>query len=895
MRKTFVILTTLISCASFAQTYTYDSLKRLSQISYPNNVLITYKYDANGNRINTTTTSGICPGTQGSFYAGTNNLVNTTYQWEVNQGSGFVTVSNNANYSGATTPILILNNTPASWYGYTYRCSITVPGGQTYSNIATLKFTTTWLGGNSVVWEDPSNWSCSGVPDANMDVVINGNMDYLPTINSSASCRNLLLGQGTALNLLNNQILNIKGDVTNAGSVIGPGIVALNGITTQNINGIGNINNLTLNNASGASIASGSGNMQNIYGTLIVTTGTLTTGDNLTLKSDSNGTARVGNSTGVISGNVTVERNIQNSGHRSWHLLSVPTTGSQTIYNAWQESGLNVANKGTLITSNLYSNSNGFDMVSNSASILTHNQGGVNGPTWNYLLSNTNITQLAAYPGYMLFVRGDRNYTPTLPSPIATNRTVLKSYGTLRQGTQGSVTISATGSGRTLVGNPYASPIDMENVFTGTPNLDQSMYIWDPTLTGNYGVGGFRIVERVGPNNYQQTPIVLGGGANPDATAQFIHSGQAFFLKASGSDASVVFTENHKTGSVSTVNPIINSPSDQQLFVNLMIVNSGNITSLADGIRVRFDAAYNSNTSDDILKMGNFAENIASYREGKKLIVEKRPMIQPKDTIFLRMTNTTVKDYQLEIGTINFIQPGITAILQDTYLNTNTALNLNGPVNNIGFSVTSDPASANQDRFRIVFATSGPLPVTITSIKAYQQSNDIAVEWKVSNQINILKYEVEKSMEGLNFNKVATQAATGLNGSDASYNWIDVNPVNGDNFYRVRSVGVSGEIKYSSIVKVNILKGNPGITVYPNPVTKGAVTVQFIDMIKGVYKLRLINTIGQIIFLQQLNHNGGNASQTLMLNRGVVNGTYKLEIIKPDNTIITKTLVITNQ
>ena len=75
---------------------------------------------------------------------------------------------------------------------------------------------------------------------------------------------------------------------------------------------------------------------------------------------------------------------------------------------------------------------------------------------------------LSAQQGYMLFVRGDR--TCTQANALLTP-TVLKANGTLTQGTLGGITVSSTGVGRTMVGNPYASPIDMESIFTGTAAL----------------------------------------------------------------------------------------------------------------------------------------------------------------------------------------------------------------------------------------------------------------------------------------------------------------------------------------------------------------------------------------------------------------------------------------
>lgn len=460
---------------------------------------------------------------------------------------------------------------------------------------------------------------------------------------------------------------------------------------------------------------------------------TLTTASNLTLVSASSGTARVhrldrdfflasatsGNS---ISGTATVERYIANPLHRSWHLLgAIAVTGTQTIKEAWQENGGPiVAGVGTLITSNLFNGSNGFDAVSNSASILTHNQAAAG--SWNYNLANTNSTVLSSNQGYMLFVRGDRNYT-TANAPT-TSATVLRTNGTLTQGSLAPLIISTPGSGRKLVANPFASPIDMERIMApggvNRPNLDQNFMVWDPALTGNYGVGGFRAVVRTGVNHYNQTPVVLGGTISNDGTIQLIPSGSAFFMHAS-STASLLFSEDVKATTPTTVyNPIVPTAGDQQLIANLMIVEPGNKESLADGIRVMYNDAYRSTIDDDIIKMGNFTENLSSYREGKKLIVEMRPMITANDTIFLQMSNTGIKDYRFQIGTIDFVQTGLSAYLEDTYLKTYKKLALDGSINNADFSVTAEAGSAAPDRFRIVFKTMEVQPpVYATGISIY--------------------------------------------------------------------------------------------------------------------------------------------------------------------------------
>ncbi len=625
-------------------------------------------------------------------------------------------------------------------------------------------------------------------------------------------------------------------------------------------------------------------------GTVIVNSGaTLNTGNNLTLRSDANGTARVGQSAGTINGEASVERYINAASvSRKWHLLSgVATSGSQNILNSWQEGGgAAVANMGTWVTSNGYTGSNGYDGPSVSGSILKHNPAV---PSWESLAA-TNSGAISSEQGYMVFVRGDRF---ALPGNAFQDNTVLRTKGSLKQGTQPAITILNSSPAFTLIGNPYASPIDLEGILNRTTDLDNNFLVWDASVVvgTTYGLGKFRAVQKTGAGTYTATPV----SAN-DNSLRYIHSGQAFFLRTTttnSNNASLQIVETDKTASLSVVNPLVPVAGDQQIYTELVTVNPGNIESVADGVRIWYNAGFDAGTNDDIVKLGNFGENLSSYRSGKKLIVEMRPMIGSRDTIFLRSSNLAMKDYRLKINTFDFVQPNVQAFLEDAYLNGSSPLNLNGSVNSFDFSVTTDPASASPDRFIIVFAASGPLPVTFTTLQAQQQGQFIDVNWKVSNQLNIEKYEVEKSANGTSFSKVKTQAAVGANGSDATYAWLDLNPVTGDNFYRIRSIGNGGDVKISKVVKVWMGKGLPAITVYPNPVTNRNIALQFTDMAAGVYRLRLMNNLGQPLFTKTITHVGGSAAQAVMLDKNIAAGNYQLEIIKPDHTKTSTTLLIT--
>jgi PKD repeat protein len=137
----------------------------------------------------------ICPG--GSVLINA-QLSGVSYQWQVDQGSGFTNISNGGVYSNATTSVLSISNAPSSMYGYKYRCQV---NGNIYSDTHTLKFSATWEGASNTSWNNISNWSCGSLPDANTDVIIKGGKPYYPDIISNTTIRSLQLNSGSTVNV----------------------------------------------------------------------------------------------------------------------------------------------------------------------------------------------------------------------------------------------------------------------------------------------------------------------------------------------------------------------------------------------------------------------------------------------------------------------------------------------------------------------------------------------------------------------------------------------------------------------------------------------------------------------------------------------------------------------
>ena len=628
-----------------------------------------------------------------------------------------------------------------------------------------------------------------------------------------------------------------------------------------------------------------------VKGSLSITgAASLVTRGIFTLKSTFSNTARVApittSAATPVVGNVTVERFIGiPSAKRAWRLLTAPlrSTGSNvSIYDTWQLGGLTGAaatGKGTLITGpNADPATNGLDATSFGFSLKSFNGTDLIG------VENTKTTPLfiaapsAANKSYFLFVRGDRSST----NLAYVSQTMLSAAGALQTGDQ-TFSTNTTAEKFTLIGNPYASPVDFD-IFrqnNSTSNIKPMFYFWDPNLNT---VGGYVTVTYDGSgSNYSFTPA-----SNPATGITYsrdIQSGQAIFLttNTTGSGTpSVTFKETQK--SANTVNQVFRTGDQlEKLAINLNLQNTDGTWLLADGILAKYNNIYSTNAGDeDAQKLMNIDENLGILRSGKTLSVEGRPLIDNNDTIFLSMANIkSNRTYQFEFSPNSFNAPGLTATLEDAYLKTSTPVSLSD-VTKVNFSITGDTASASANRFRVVFKGSATLPVNFTTVKAYQKDNNIAVEWDMATEANIAKYEVEKSTNGQLFTKAADINARGNNGL-ASYNWLDVNSVTGNNFYRIKAIENSGNVKYSGIVNVRIGKAR-GIVVYPNPVKNKTITLQLNDQVKGTYTIQLFNTTGQTVYTNRIVYMGGTATQTLKLNSNIAKGNYTIEVTGAETT-----------
>jgi hypothetical protein len=751
--------------------------------------------------------------------------------------------------------------------------------------------TITWAGTNTTEWSTLANWDCGGVPTAlptsTNDITIPAapTGGKFPTISSLATINNIVVSPGASITVADGGTFEIYGTINNNGTFNATnGTIAMRGTAQQTIAAntfnSNTIKNLIINNSSGVLL----GGSLNITGTYTPTAGTLTTFGYLTLKSTINGTARVASGSGIyISGNVNVERYMP--ARRSWRMLTSPLTNSNTIYQSWQNGGVYTPGKGMLVTGPSPSSINGLDpSILNNVSLKLYN----NNTQQFVSIVNTKIAVSSGVngsadnTGYFVFVRGDRDPNNIDPNAIIKNITTITSTGYLQTGTQHFTNLSATAGGFSIIGNPYASPIDLNGIISnsGTSNIKRKFYVWDPMLNQ---VGGYVALDDVvTPGVFLPSPAVSTQGND-------IQSGQAFFaVTNTAGSAAVEIKEINKSTINNTV--IFGRPagSTESLIANLYLLNTADGSTIAaDGIRADYNPAFSADIDDlDNLKCTNSNETFGILRNNIFLATERRPTIFNKDTLFLKLTQTSKRNYQFKFIPSNFADAALTATLEDSYTKLPVLLNL-FDTTRFNFVINTDVASQATNRFRIIFGKSSILAVQFLSLKAYPNNKNIIVEWKVENELNIKKYEVERSTDGSSFTMLNSVNARGNNLAALNYNYIDSGTEARDVFYRVKSIALDGSVQYSQVVKVSSEKSKAKFSVYPNPITSNTIHLKFLNQPAGLYTVQISNNTGQLVFEKAIDHKGGNNTKNIELLPSVKSGNFQL-------TITDKELVVTS-
>jgi hypothetical protein len=274
-------------------------------------------------------------------------------------------------------------------------------------------------------------------------------------------------------------------------------------------------------------------------------------------------------------------------------------------------------------------------------------------------------------------------------------------------------------------------------------------------------------------------------------------------------------------------------------------------TALAGATSYTFTGLANTLYYNGVLtvtaKTATAAESVSCASQAVACTPVLTPVITPTtatinagQTVSFSVSNVTANawyalmDYSgNSFGTSQYITTTTPFTLTTKTINTASTYNL---------KLTADKLTGCPASFATASITVNPvtLPVSFLSVNVQSNGNGALLTWTVANELDVLRYEVEKSTDCRNFSVKGQLNYKQSTGTTNTYSFTD-NTVNGqDVCYRIKQIDLNGNMHYSRIVNLsgvlhsNTVAGpNPAshfITISKSSTASEKISVSLVDM-----------------------------------------------------------------
>ena len=169
---------------------------------------------------------------------------------------------------------------------------------------------------------------------------------------------------------------------------------------------------------------------------------------------------------------------------------------------------------------------------------------------------------------------------------------------------------------------------------------------------------------------------------------------------------------------------------------------------------------------------------------------------------------------------------------------------------------------------------SGPLPVTLVSFSGNRKNNSTSLQWSTNNEENGDRFEIERSIDAVHFEKIGTIPAN--RNTVNQYRFIDDFTATAL-YYRIKIITATGRMFYSNIIAFKNNHVFTDVLLLGNPVTTN-ITLQATVLKADQLQLTLVDLSGKIVLKQQSFVNTGVNQLHIPLPASCNSGTYVLQL-----------------
>jgi protocatechuate 3,4-dioxygenase beta subunit len=172
-------------------------------------------------------------------------------------------------------------------------------------------------------------------------------------------------------------------------------------------------------------------------------------------------------------------------------------------------------------------------------------------------------------------------------------------------------------------------------------------------------------------------------------------------------------------------------------------------------------------------------------------------------------------------------------------------------------------------------------PISSLIAEASLEGSKSTVNWTTLEEVNVSKFDVERSMDGQAFEKVGEKQAVGNTNGETTYKMYDnvselmKQPVI---YYRIKAIDNDGQFTYSNVVTVSPKLSSLEVAVYPVPFNDKLV-VEYQSADESSVDISIISTNGSVVRKMRKMVAAGQNQYTIDGLSTMATGIYQVKIV----------------
>jgi len=157
----------------------------------------------------------------------------------------------------------------------------------------------------------------------------------------------------------------------------------------------------------------------------------------------------------------------------------------------------------------------------------------------------------------------------------------------------------------------------------------------------------------------------------------------------------------------------------------------------------------------------------------------------------------------------------------------------------------------------LTFKLNAALPAVWLGFTAEAVNGNGLLKWKTSDEINVDRYVVEHSFNGVSYSVIGSVTANNNSGVN-DYTLTDNGLSAGIHYYRIRRIDKDGKSEYSDIKSIKVSNSGGNVQIMPNPVTGSTLVLAVSVQQSTKTMVQVMSVDGKVLLQQKVNLATGN-------------------------------------